>query len=254
MADILEKITRYKREEVAAAAAKYPLQVMAEYARSAPRVRPFAGAIEAKLAAGQPALIAEIKKASPSKGLIRTDFEPVALAKAYEAGGAACLSVLTDTPSFQGAPELPHRRPRGGLAARAAQGLHDRHLSGGRGAARGAPTASSSSWRRWTMRSRADLAGAAKDWGMDAIVEVHDAAELDRALCASIAASSASTIATSKPSRRRWRRPKPSLRACRRTASSSARAASSHRPISRVSSARTSGPISSAKASCARPM
>lgn len=82
MADILDKITAYKRDEVSAAKSKQPLQVMAEYARSAPPVRPFAGAIAATHAAGRPALIAEIKKASPSKGLIREDFDPPLLARA----------------------------------------------------------------------------------------------------------------------------------------------------------------------------
>ena len=106
MTDILQRILARKAEELAERSSKLPLKELSARVADMPDTRGFAAAIEAKIAAGLPAVIAEVKKASPSKGVIRAEFDPVAIARSYEAGGAACLSVLTDKDFFQGSEDF----------------------------------------------------------------------------------------------------------------------------------------------------
>jgi indole-3-glycerol phosphate synthase len=179
--DVLQKILQHKAGEVAERIARVSLRELQARANDAPPPRDFAGAIEAKIVAGLPAVIAEVKKASPSKGVIRASFDPAAIARSYETGGAACLSVLTDVDFFQGADahlqqaraacDLPVLRkdfivdPYQVVEARAlgadcilliVAALDDERL--------------------------VRLSEQALDLGMDVLVEVHDLDELERAL------------------------------------------------------------------------
>jgi indole-3-glycerol phosphate synthase len=181
MSDILQRILARKSEEVRARAAQRPLAKLRDALSTAPPPRSFALALQARIAVGQPAVIAEIKKASPSKGVIRPDFDPPSIAASYEAGGAACLSVLTDIDFFQGS---------------------DDYLRQARGACNLPVLRKDFMIDPWqVVESRvlgADcillivaalhdvqlvaLSTLATELSMDVLVEVHDAEELDRAL------------------------------------------------------------------------
>jgi len=179
--DVLSRIAAYKREEIAAARLVEDAALWRERAAAAPPPRDFVGALRARIGEGEPALIAEIKRASPSKGLIREDFDPEALALAYAAGGAACLSVLTDAPSFRGAPadlaaartavELPVLRKDFMFVPE--QVLESRAL--GADAILVIMTAVDDAAAR-------ALVAEANALGMAALLEVHDERDLERAL------------------------------------------------------------------------
>jgi indole-3-glycerol phosphate synthase len=181
MSDILQTILRRKAEEVAERAARVPLAELSARCEGLPPTRGFAAALQAKIDAGLPAVIAEVKKASPSKGVIRPDFHPADIAASYERGGAACLSVLTDVDFFQGADDYLVQA-RGACALPVlrkdftvdAYQVYEARLLGADCillivAALG-------------DAALAELSHLALDLGMDVLVEVHDIDELERAL------------------------------------------------------------------------
>ena len=194
MSDILEKILATKREEVAAARKAEPLEAVREAAEWMPPARDFVGALGAKATAGQAAVIAEIKKASPSKGVIRPDFHPAEIASSYAAGGAACLSVLTDRDYFQGAPDyLKAARDACDLPVLRKDFMIDPYQVF-EARAMGAdcillivaafllPSPAGGEGTRFDIQRMRDLEALALELGMAVLVESHDGEELEAAL------------------------------------------------------------------------
>lgn len=181
MSDILQRILARKREEVAERDARLPLAELRSRIADAPPTRGFAGALNARIERGDAAVIAEVKKASPSKGMIRADFDPAAIARSYEAGGAACLSVLTDVDFFQGADEYLVAA-RGACALPVlrkdfvvdAYQLHEARALGADAVLLIAAALDDA--------QLADFAALAAELGLDVLAEVHDADELERVL------------------------------------------------------------------------
>jgi indole-3-glycerol phosphate synthase len=179
--DILARIMATKAQEVIAARAARPFAAVDAEARLTPPPRGFVAALRAKIADNKPAVIAEIKRASPSQGVLREDFDPAAIAAAYERAGAACLSVLTDRPFFQGAPEfLVEARVASALPTLRKEFIIDEYqIPESRALGADAILLIVAALDDARL---ATLEDCARDYRMDVLVEVHDAAELDRAL------------------------------------------------------------------------
>jgi indole-3-glycerol phosphate synthase len=181
VSDILQRILDTKRRELAAARAAMPMAEMERRARAAAPARDFVGALRAKIAAGRPAVIAESKRASPSKGLLREPYDPAAIARSYERGGAACLSVLTDREYFGGAPEhLAAARAACALPVLRKDFMIDAYqVYEARNMGADCILLIAAAIELPLMQ---ELEGVALGLGMAVLVEVHDGAELERAL------------------------------------------------------------------------